>query len=271
MPTDVATIVIPTYNGKHLLERHLPSVMSASERSDLEIIVVDNASTDGTGEWLSEIFPAVRHIRLETNTGSGGAYNAGAREAGHPIVIFLNNDVDVEPDFVGPLVDDLSDPGLFAVSSKILIPTRGNENESIHRISFPSCLLSLSRVKPEPEDRRFLIPYACGAACAVRKKDFLDLGGFDPLFAPGALEDVDLGYRAWKRGCKVLYEPCSIVLFRPFELVLAVILGKQAFVVGFFQALGKLSEVLRRRRSNRGVEVRDEEIVDLINEQHDSG
>ena len=101
------SIIIPNWNGADLLHAHLPSVLKAQEsyRGKVEVIVVDDASTDASVKLLQEEFPAVKALVHKHNRGFGRACWSGARAAEHPILIFLNSDVKVDRDFIHPLVD----------------------------------------------------------------------------------------------------------------------------------------------------------------------
>ena len=122
-PTDEptpASAVIPNWNGKDLLEKYLPSVVEAFAGNPAnEIIVVDNGSTDGSAEYVRAAFPQVKLIALEKNLGFGGGSNAGFRAARNRIVVLLNSDMRVAPDFLAPLLDGFREPGIFSVSCQI--------------------------------------------------------------------------------------------------------------------------------------------------------
>ena len=209
-----ASVVIPNWNGRYLLERYLPSVISALDGNPAnEIIVVDNGSSDGSAEFLSRNFPSVRILALERNLGFGGGSNAGVRAAANDIVVLLNSDMRVAPDFLQPLLAGFSDARVFAVSCQILFtdPLKRREETGLTQGWWEEGGL---RVRHRIDDRiRDLYPcfYGGGGSCAFDRRKFLELGGFDPLFEPFYLEDTDLGYQAWKRGWKVLYQPRSIV------------------------------------------------------------
>src|SRR5687768_13814168 len=114
------SIVIPNSNGRDLLERYLPSVISAAEAlPGSEVVVVDNGSTDGSAAFLRDRFPQVRTLALERNLGFGGGSNAGFRHARNDIVVLLNSDMRVEPSFLAPLVSGFNDEKVFAVSCQI--------------------------------------------------------------------------------------------------------------------------------------------------------
>ena len=109
-----ATVVIPNWNGKDLLEKYLPSVIAAlASNPGNEILVVDNGSTDGSAAFVRERFPRVNVLALPENLGFGGGSNAGIRAARNDIVVLLNSDMRVAPDFLAPLVEGFADPGSF--------------------------------------------------------------------------------------------------------------------------------------------------------------
>src|SRR5882672_10979573 len=118
--TDAASVVIPNWNGRDLLEKYLPSVITAlAGHPANEIIVVDNGSTDGSAEYVRTAFPSVTVLALPTNLGFGGGSNAGFRAAKNDIVVLLNSDMRVERNFLAPLLAGFHDPQTFAVSCQI--------------------------------------------------------------------------------------------------------------------------------------------------------
>lgn len=211
-----ASLIVPSYNGKDLLARYLPSVLRAARTGarQHEVLVVDDGSTDGTLDLVQRSFPTVRLIAEKPNGGFIKACNTGADLSSHDIVVFLNNDVEVDIGFLEPLLRHFHDPSLFSVSPKML---RGADclNESVTRgfarfgflmVDFPAVRRTDSRF-----EHTMPIMYGCGGAVAVHKRKFMQMGGFDELYLPNYSEDRDAGYRAWKRGWKVLYEPRSVV------------------------------------------------------------
>jgi GT2 family glycosyltransferase len=212
--TDSASLVIPNWNGRDLLEKYLPSVIAAlSDSPQHEIIVVDNGSDDGSAQFVHEHFPQVRVLALERNLGFGGGSNAGFQAARNDIVVLLNSDMRVERDFLQPLLDGFGDEKTFAVSCQIFFsnPDKPREETGLTEGWWSQGGLRV-RHRIEPEIRQ-LYPcfYGGGGSCAFDRKKFLELGGFDELLKPFYLEDTDLGYLAWKRGWKVLYQPASVV------------------------------------------------------------
>lgn len=212
--TSAASVVIPNWNGKDLLEKYLPSVQKAMEGNPgNEVIVVDNGSTDGSAEYVRAAFPWVRLIALKENLGFGGGSNRGFKEAANDIVILLNSDMRVAPDFLQPLLDSFTNEKVFAVSCQIFFsdPARKREETGLTQGTWSQGAL---RVRHRIDDEiHVLYPcfYGGGGSCAFDRRKFLELGGFDELLKPFYLEDTDAGYLAWKRGWQVLYQPASRV------------------------------------------------------------
>ena len=211
---DAASVVIPNWNGRDLLEKYLPSVIHALVGNPAnEIVVVDNGSTDGSAEFVREHFPQVTLLALPENLGFGGGSNAGFRAAKNDIVVLLNSDMRVAPDFLAPLLEGFRDPLVFAVSCQIFFtdPAKLREETGLTQAWWQDGGLRV-RHRDDPAIKD-LFPcfYGGGGSCAFDRAKFLELGGFDPLLEPFYLEDTDLGYMAWKRGWKVLYQPRSVV------------------------------------------------------------
>ena len=209
-----ATVVIPNWNGRDLLERYLPSVIAAlSHNPENEIIVVDNGSADGSAEFVRRAFPDVKVLALERNLGFGGGSNAGFRAARNDIVVLLNSDMQVSPDFLPPLVEGFRDERVFAVSCQIFFrdPAKLREETGLTQGWWQDGGLKVRHRVDSGLADLFPCFYGGGGSCAFDRRKFLELGGFDILLAPFYLEDADLGYMAWKRGWKVLYQPRSIV------------------------------------------------------------
>lgn len=208
------SVVIPTWNGKHHLEANLPSVIAAIEgRSGSEILVVENASEDGSAEFLRERFPEVVCLAQDENLGFGGGSNAGFQAAKNDIVVLLNNDMRVEADFLKPLLEGFGEPGVFAVTAQIFFsdPAKRREETGLAVGRWEQGRLMLGHVIDEEVDELFPTFYAGGGSTAYDRRKFLEIGAFDGLLHPFYMEDVDVSYLAWKCGWKILYAPRSIV------------------------------------------------------------
>jgi GT2 family glycosyltransferase len=212
--TRSATVVIPNWNGRDLLERYLPSVVAAMAGHPAnEILVVDNGSSDGSADYVREHFPAVTLLALPENRGFGGGSNAGFRAAKNDIVVLLNSDMRVDAHFLDPLLAGFTDADVFAVSCQIYLsdPSRRREETGLTEGWWEDGRLRVSHRDDPAVTEPFPCLYAGGGSSAFDRAKFLELGGFDELLAPFYLEDTDLGFLAWKRGWKVLYQPASVV------------------------------------------------------------
>ena len=210
----IASIVIPNWNGLELLRANIPSVLNAAAKvPGTEILVVDNASTDGSADFLKAEYPEVNVLRLPTNEGFAGACNRGARAIKNDIVVFLNNDMRVEDNFLPALLDEFSDPLLFAASSQIFFADKSKTREEtgLTEVWWQKGALHVGHRNDPLTKSAYPCAYPGGGSSAFDRAKFLELGGFDHLFHPFYYEDTDLGFRAWKRGWKVLYQPQSIV------------------------------------------------------------
>ncbi|MEA2064638.1 MAG: glycosyltransferase family 2 protein [Gemmatimonadota bacterium] len=213
---------MPTWNGRQLLERFLPSVLRAlgAYPPGGEVLVVDDGSTDGTPGMMKKKFPGVKTIRLETNRGFSAAVNRGVAEAAREVVILLNNDVRVSEGFIAPLASHLEDPVVFGAGAKSLDwdgetfrdgGKVGSWRRGFWRV-WQNYDLAGGGIEPAQPLPTFYCP---GGFSAFSRRKWLKLGGLDELFSPFNWEDTDLCYRALKRGFKLVYEPRSIVFHRP--------------------------------------------------------
>jgi GT2 family glycosyltransferase len=213
----LASIIILNWNGRHLLHQSLPAVVSAAERAGggHEIIVVDDGSADGSSEYVASSFPTARVVALPRNVGFARAANRGVAAARHDIVVLLNNDMVVEPDFLPPLMSHFRSPEVFAVTSSIRMPPKVADGHRIRETGLTRAAFAGGFVRIWQEDRAATcatpVFYAGGGSSAYDRAGFLSLGGFDSVYFPFYYEDVDLSYVAAKRGWRILMEPGSAV------------------------------------------------------------
>ncbi len=209
-----ASVVIPNWNGRDLLEKYLPSVVAAlAGNPGNEIVVVDNGSTDSSAEFVRQHFPQINLVILPKNLGFGGGSNAGFRAAKNDIVVLLNSDMRVAPDFLQPLLDGFTNERVFAVACQIFFsdPTKLREETGLTQAWWANGGLKVRHRNDEAVQDLYPCFYGGGGSCAFDRCKFLELGGFDELLAPFYLEDTDMGYLAWKRGWTVFYQPRSVV------------------------------------------------------------
>ena len=196
------SIIIPNWNGEKLLKNNLPAVFKSGVD---QVIVVDNGSEDGSVALLKNLqvqYPQLKTIFNQKNLGFARAVNQGVKEAKNEIVVLLNNDVVPEEDFLKPLAKDFEDEKVFAVSL----------NEPQWNWAKGKWVKGFIEHETGPKTKTpHLSFWANGGSGAFRKSIWLELGGLDEIFAPFYWEDIDLSYRAWKRGFKILWEPQSVV------------------------------------------------------------
>jgi GT2 family glycosyltransferase len=197
----VISAVVPTYKGPGRLARNLPSVVDALEhaRDAWEIVVVD----DGGGGAF-ELPDGARLVSLPENRGYGPAVNAGALQATGDFLLVLNDDVRLAGDAVAVLRRRFADPELFAAVPAIRSPLAACGDEGGKRGELRAGLVEIVEA-PARADQPTLYPVGCCFLCPRAR--FLELGGFADVFAPFFWEDVDLGWRAWRRGLKVIHVP----------------------------------------------------------------
>jgi GT2 family glycosyltransferase/glycosyltransferase involved in cell wall biosynthesis len=220
-PRDVsaASIVTVTWNGRHHLEGLLPSLRREvlAHGGDHQVIVVDNGSTDGTVEWLRAEHPWVEIVALPENRFFVRGNRAGVEHATRGVLIFLNNDMVVQPGFLGPLLDGLRDPRVFAVAAEVFFkdPDKRREETGRTRGELRHQWLKLAHVLPSRDERELdYVPvlWAGGGSAAFDRAMYDAIGGFDSLYDPFYMEDMGLSYEAWKRGANVLFTARSSVL-----------------------------------------------------------
>lgn len=215
------SILIPNYNGCPLLQEYLPSVLDAAEYSaeQYDVMVVDDGSSDGSGEFIRRKFPKVQVLENEKNVGFGESVNRGMASSRHRIVVLLNNDVRIERDFFQPLIQHFDNSKIFSIVARGLIEQDGIiKNESVTKFEFKDGFLKLIQpglIDPDAKfDQVCTVAHACGGFSAFDREKFLELGGFDDIYYPFYWEDVDICYKAWKRGWWSLYEPKSVAHHR---------------------------------------------------------
>lgn len=216
------SIVIPSWQGERLLQRFLGSVVAASKayEGETETIVVDDGSTDGTQALLKKEYPQVQVLRLPSNQGFQRACNAGVQACRYRLVLLLNNDIEVQDGFLPPLPRHFGDPDVFGVRIRTLLvegeKALSDEREVPVRITgkfwrgFLSCEAEPLSDSWRNSNQIPSFSFGGGAVIFDREK-FLELGGFDDILRPIYWEDVDLSYRAWKRGWKIVTEIESFV------------------------------------------------------------
>lgn len=211
-----ATVIIPNWNGRHLLEQCLKS-LAGQTFSDFRTIVVDNGSTDGSVAWVQEHHPEVRLIVNSQNRGFAAAINQGIRAGQGAYVLTLNNDAWAEPGWVAALIAAAeSDPTVGMCASKMLFAGRPGIINSTG-IALDKAGIAWDRRGGEADTASETVPVEvfgpCGGAALYRRAMLDQIGLFDEDFF-AYLEDVDLAWRARRAGWRCLYVPAARVFHR---------------------------------------------------------
>jgi N-acetylglucosaminyl-diphospho-decaprenol L-rhamnosyltransferase len=199
--TTSLAIVIVNFNTREHLERCLGSLVANEARPSPVVTVVDNGSSDGSIEMVRTRFPSVRLLVQSHNGGYGAAANVGIRSCDHDYILLLNSDTWVPATTPETLRTYLDEYPTAAIVGPALLNPDGSPQPSCRR--FPHPLLPLAHWPwhdVAPVDRGpAVVPWVVGAALAIRRKAFDDVGGFDESFFM-YLEETDLCYRLGQRG-----------------------------------------------------------------------
>ena len=206
-------LAILNCNGRKHLEQLLPTACAAAEKfpGTCTVVVLDNQSTDDDVAWIQREFPSVQTTVAPKNDFLF-SYNWFAQERTEDIFVLLNNDLKVDPDFLGPLIRHFQSPEVFSVSARSYDWNGAEVTSGPARLNFKNGFYSWKFDTQHQKTCHTL--FTSGGFMAVDRKKFLELAGFNRLFAPAYCEDVDLCFRAWRRGWRCIYEPGSIVWHR---------------------------------------------------------
>jgi GT2 family glycosyltransferase len=213
------SIIIVTWNALDHLKRFLPSVANTNY-PNFEIIIADNASRDGSADWVRKYYPECKIVTFDRNHGYCGGNNRAASYAGGDILLFLNNDVEVESDWLKPLAErftnpdiGISQPKLRSFEKREMFEYAGAAGGMIDWMGYPFCrgrIFDTVEKDHGQYDQVAEIFWASGAAFAIRKDLFRQAGGFDEDFE-FHMEEIDLCWRCHKLGTQIIFEPKSIV------------------------------------------------------------
>ena len=214
------SIIIVSWNALEHLKNYLPSV-AATDYPNYEIILADNASADGSKAWVREHYPEVKIAEFDENYGYCGGNNRAVPHAEGDILLFLNNDVRVEPDWLQALAQCFQkDKNIAAAQPKMLSDEQpeyfeyaGAAGGFLDQFGYPFCRGRIFDTLEKDEgqyDVESDIFWASGAALAIRKERFQQMGGFDEDFE-FHMEEIDLCWQLWNAGYRVRYCPRSTV------------------------------------------------------------
>ena len=195
------SVIVPSRDGRELLAILLPTLIG--QIGSGEIIVSDNGSHDGTAEWLANQYPAIGIVSNEQPLSFARAVNAGIRSARFARTLLLNNDMVLAPGFVEALNSAFERvPDLFCATAQIFFPPgvrREETGKALWRRENPLDFPVRCNDPIAGEDLTWVL-YGSGGCSMFDTVKLRQLGGVSELFEPAYVEDLDLGYRAWKRG-----------------------------------------------------------------------
>lgn len=220
MAAPTVSVIIVSWNARSVVEQCLPSVV-ATEYPNLEIIFADNASTDGSAAWIARHYPQVKIVRHPENWLFARGNNAAFPHASGEYVVLLNNDVEVPPDWLHPLVEVMTEnPDVGAVQPKLLqyddrsrFEYAGASGGYLDRVGYPftrgRLFNTLEVDRGQYDDARDVF-WATGAALLLRKSALAEVGLLDDRFEMH-MEEIDLCWRLQRHGYRVHVEPESTV------------------------------------------------------------
>lgn len=291
------SIIIPNWNGKKLLEKHLPLVCRLTEGA--EIIVVDDASADDSVLYVRENFPFIRIIPQQKQVGFSGSVNAGVAISNGALVLLLNSDIKPTQGFLNPVYELFENKKLFAVG---LTDENIEKNNVMYRGRGIASFVKGMYVHRRGEVDKTDTAWVSGGSGVFRKSIWNKLGGMDTLFSPFYWEDIDLSYRALKSGYLLRFERKSVVVhkheegailsnfskktirsiafrnqlffiwknisFRPYIvmhfmhlplfILKSIFKGDWSIIIGFFHAILQWKQVLRAREVGKKTWIRED-------------
>lgn len=203
--TPKISVIITNWNGLHLLQKNLETIIINSPEAG-EVILTDDASSDQSLNYVSELqkkYSQIKIIHHSKNIGFAKNSNHAVKACHGDLVVMLNNDILPHPNYISNAIKHFTDDLVFGVGLAEL----NNEN-------WGKFYWSEGYLQYEPGvsiGKSHITGWLSGGSSIVNRAHFLKLNGFDEIYAPFYSEDLDLGYRAWKSGFKLLWEPKSIV------------------------------------------------------------
>lgn len=218
---DKVAVVILNWNGRELLRSFLPSVVRTAGTAGAVVYVADNASTDGSAEWVCTTCPSVRVLRLEENYGFAEGYNRALRQVEATYAVLLNSDVEVAEHWLEPLVAFMdAHPEVAACQPKVRswrergrFEYAGAAGGFVDRYGYPYCrgrLMETVEADRGQYDAVCPLFWATGAALFIRLADYREAGGLDGRFF-AHMEEIDLCWRLRARNKGVVCVPQSVV------------------------------------------------------------
>jgi GT2 family glycosyltransferase len=209
------SVIIPNYNGKHLLEENLPYVFSALETSkisDFEIIISDDHSADDSVVFLQKNYPTIKVIQSQVNKGFSGNTNTGIRSATKDLVLILNTDVQLTNEYFVHQLPLFNQQDTFGVMGKIIGLTSDKIQDGAKYPNYTFADIKGTANYINQNKTTLYSLFMSGANALIDRKKLLEIGCFNEIYNPYYSEDLDLGIRAWRLGYKIYFEERSVCL-----------------------------------------------------------
>jgi GT2 family glycosyltransferase len=203
------SVIIPNYNGRQLLENYLPFTIDAIEnaKTDFEIIIVDDCSTDTSVEFIKKEYPEVKLIVNAGNKGFSYTCNQGIKAAQYDLIFLLNSDVKLTPDYFEHQWKFFSREDTFGVMGRIIDMEGDHIQDAARMPKFNVLKLKTDYFYYTDNDEDWLYTlYLSGANALIDAVKLKEAGGFDEIFSPFYSEDMELSIRAWRLNWKCYYE-----------------------------------------------------------------
>ena len=214
-------IVILNWNGKHLLNKYLLSIVNNTDFTSSKLYVIDNCSTDDSVSFLQNNYPEIGVVILDKNYGFAEGYNKGLVGIKSEYYVLLNSDVEVTENWLQPMISTLDNdkdiavvqPKILAERNKDFFEYAGASGGFIDKLGFPFCrgriFGSLEKDQGQYQSSREIF-WASGACFVIRASVFWDNNGFDSYFF-AHMEEIDLCWRIRNKGFTIMCLPESVV------------------------------------------------------------
>lgn len=210
-----AAVIVLSWNGKPYLEDCLAAVL-AQPYPDFEVLLVDNASTDGSADFVAERFPRVRVIRNHKNLGFAAGMNVGLKAAPGEILVLLNQDTVVREHWLAALVEAMAaDPAVGVAGCKILYPDGKTIQHAGAMLDYPLGFAhhyGYGELDQGQYDTLRQVDYVTGAAMGIKREVIAQIGYLDEDLSPAYFEDAEFCLRAREAGYKVIYVPQAVLI-----------------------------------------------------------
>lgn len=210
------SVIIPSWNSEIQLKKNLPYVFLAAQKVKAEIIIIDDASTaDNSIEYLKSLGDKINLFQNKKNLGYANTVNRAVKLAKGNHVVLFNTDVIPSTNCISNALRLFQDDTVFAVTF--------NSGEAWAGAQWTNGMFQHFKVEPNNKNKNVQNPslWASGGQGIFDRNKWLKLGGMDDLYAPFYWEDVDLGYRAWKRGWRIIWDPDSCCVHDHEQSVIA--------------------------------------------------